>query len=99
MINTELSRVHTTLLKTYRSPEYRKKIKRLVEAAKNLREIPHGSKIARTLPRLKNDATEKEKETQSKANMFRLELDTICYFIRRDLFNDKFSVERKVDKI
>ena len=34
MINTELSRVHTTLLKTYRSPEYRKKIKRLVEAAK-----------------------------------------------------------------
>ena len=98
MTNTEPSRVHATLLKTYRSPEYRKKVKRLVEAAKNLREIPQGSKIARALPSLKNDATEKEKETRSKANMFRLELDTICYFIHRDLFNDKFSVERKVDK-
>ena len=98
MTNTEPSRVHATLLKTYRSPEYRKKVKRLVEAAKNLREIPQGSKIARALPRLKSDATEKEKETRSKANMFRLELDTICYFIHRDLFNDKFSVERKVDK-
>ena len=98
MTNTEPSRVHATLLKTYRSPEYRKKVKRLVEATKNLREIPHGRKIARALPRLKSDATEKEKETRSKANMFRLELDTICYFIHRDLFNDKFSVERKVDK-
>ncbi len=47
MTDTEPSRVHTTLLKTYRSPEYRKKVKRLVEATKNLREIPHGSKIPR----------------------------------------------------
>lgn len=98
MTNIEPFRVHATLLKTYRSPEYRKKVKRLVEATKNLREIPHGSKIPRALPRLKNDATDKEKEAQSKANAFRLELDTICYFIHRDLFNDKFSVERKVNK-
>ena len=63
------------------SPLYRKKIKRMVETAKTLRGIPHGSKIPKgPRTKLKGNASESDKTTWAKENNFRLTIDTIHFF-------------------
>lgn len=66
-------------LKVFNSPIYRKKIKRMVEMVKTGRgifdRIPRGK-----LPRLKANATAKEREARSKLEQSRLTIDTIHYF-------------------
>lgn len=66
-------------IKIYNSPLYRKKIKRMVELAKTVRgiqgKVPRGG-----LPRLKDDATNREKDAREAAEKYRLNIEAIHYF-------------------
>lgn len=66
-------------LKIYNSPIYRKKIKRMVEMVKTGYGI-HNRLSRGQLPRLKSDATGREREAREKLAKHRLTIDTIHYF-------------------
>lgn len=65
--------------KIFNSAVYRKKIKKMVEMAKNLnglhRKIPRGD-----LPKLKESATAQQKSDRAVKNTFRVNIDTLHYF-------------------
>lgn len=67
--------------RTFGSPLYRAKIKRMVESVKGLRGIPHGQKIPKG-PKgtLKSTATEKERDLYHRQNSSRLTIETLHYF-------------------
>ena len=66
-------------LKVFNSPIYRQKIKRMVEMTKTgyclHDKIPKGS-----LPRLKQNASEREREERAKKENYRLTIETLHYF-------------------
>lgn len=66
-------------LKVFNSPLYRRKIKRLVEMTKTIygihTKIPKGS-----LPKVKGNATEREKIARAEKENYRLTIDTLHYF-------------------
>ncbi|NBW33692.1 MAG: hypothetical protein EBR30_01400 [Cytophagia bacterium] len=76
------SKLHPEILKMYNSPIYRRKIKKMVEMAKNIKYVQTG-KIMGKLPNravLKKNPSEKELETFRKENQFKLDKQTIHYF-------------------
>ncbi len=67
------------LQKVLRSPEYRKRVKRLIALVKTLRDIPWGQKIPKR-KHLKASASDKEKELFMKTDGFKPDLEMIHYF-------------------
>lgn len=74
-----MSKLNNDQLKIYNSPAYRRRIKRMVELAKTVRGI-HGKVPRGGLPRLKGNASEKDKKARSAAEALRLNLASIQYF-------------------
>lgn len=84
---------------------YRRKIKRMVERTKTLRDIPHGTKIPKG-PRttLKANADEATKMAHAKVNNNRLTIDVIHFFAdtvsgyvpKRE---EKSSVEQAISEV
>jgi hypothetical protein len=67
----------------YNSPIYRKKIKKMVEMAKNIKSYQDKailSKIPRRSKLVKKNPSDTELEKFRKENQFRLDKDTIHYF-------------------
>ena len=78
MENTEKQTLNREQLKIFNSTSYRRKIKRMVELAKTLRgmtKIPKGS-----LPKLKKNATQREREVNAANDNYRLNIQTLHYF-------------------
>ena len=76
------SKLHPEILKMYNSPIYRRKIKKMVEMAKNIKYVQTG-KIMGKLPNravLKKNPTDTELEKFRKENQFKLDKQTIHYF-------------------
>ena len=74
-----MSKLNTDQLKIYNSPVYRRRIKRMVELAKTVRGI-HGKVPRGSLPKLKGNASEKDKKARATAEALRLNLGAIHYF-------------------
>lgn len=84
------SRINPDLLKTYRSKDYRKKVKRIIENVVNLR----GGKITKRPPQLKRNPTETERAAFELAGRYRCDLDTVRYFAS----NERGQYERTTRK-
>jgi len=67
------------LQKVLRSPEYRKRVKRMIALVKTLRNIPWGQKIPKR-KHLKASASDKEKELFMKTDGFKPDLEMVHYF-------------------
>lgn len=79
------SKLHPELFKMYNSPIYRKKIKKMVERAKNYKFSQTGTVCEKlpkraTLPKKREPYTDKELETFKKVNQYKLDKQTIHYF-------------------
>jgi hypothetical protein len=71
--------IHPELLKLYNSPNYRKKIKRMIETAKT----HHGmldSKVPRRAKLSKSNPSDKELQEFNKKNTTRLDKECLHYF-------------------
>ena len=73
------TKIHPELLKLYNSPNYRKKIKRMTEAAKALRgilnsKLHHRAKLGMSNP------SDKALQEFNKINQFKLDKDCLHYF-------------------
>ena len=66
-------------LKVFNSPIYRQKIKRMVEMTKTIYGI-HGKIPKGSLPKLKENATERERIARAEQENYRLTIDTLHYF-------------------
>lgn len=77
------SKLHPEILKMYNSPVYRKKIKKMVEAAKTFKLVQTG-KVMGKLPNRaklnKKNPTETDLEKFRKDNQYKLDKQTIHYF-------------------
>lgn len=77
------SKLHPEILKMYNSPIYRKKVKKMVEAAKTFKLVQTG-KVSGKLPRraklTKKAPTETELDRFRKENQFKLDKEAIHYF-------------------
>jgi len=82
--------IHPELLKLYNSPNYRKKIKRITEAAKTY----HGifSKVPRRVKLNKSNPTDRELQEFNKKNAIKLDKECLHYFAQP---NDP-SQERRI---
>lgn len=69
----EKSKLHPEVLKMYNSSVYRKRIKRIVESIKTLRNIPHGTKLPGRPNQLKKTASEAEIAAAAKINNYRID--------------------------
>lgn len=78
------------LEKVLRSPEYRKKVKRMIMLVKTLRGIPFDKKIPKR-KYLKAGASDKEKEHFKETDRFNPDIETIHYFCQ----TTSFSVDRR----
>ena len=66
-------------LKVFNSPIYRRKIKQMVQMVKTVYGIHH--KIPKgSLPKVKGNATEREKTARAEKENYRLTIDTLHYF-------------------
>lgn len=79
----EKSKIDSEQLKIYNSPIYRRKVKRIVESVKRLRNIPWGTKIPGQPKQLKTDATEKERDQAAKVNNYRFTRQSAHYWASR----------------
>lgn len=59
---------------------YRRRIKRMVEAAKTLRDIPHGRKVSRGVNKVKKNASGPEKMAQDYRERLTLTMSTLHFF-------------------
>lgn len=66
-------------LKVFNSPIYRQKIKRMVEMTKTIYGI-HGKIPKGSLPKVKSNATERERIARAEKENYRLTIDTLHYF-------------------
>ena len=66
-------------LKVFNSPIYRRRIKRMVEMAKTVRGI-HGKIPNGDLPKLKETASQKEKDLRAQQQAYRLNIGVLHYF-------------------
>ena len=71
--------IHPELLKLYNSPNYRKKIKRITEAAKTYRNILNG-KVPNRVKLGKSNPTDRELQDFNKKNALRLDKECLHYF-------------------
>ena len=77
------SKLHPEILKMYNSPIYRRKIKKMVEMAKNIKYVQTGvvpGKLPNRLKLSKKNPTDTEMDAFRKANQYRLDKQTIHYF-------------------
>jgi hypothetical protein len=79
MKNDKNTKMHPEVFKMFNSTTYRRKVKRMVETAKTLRNISWGTKLP---PRRKlgEKATQSQREAFAKLDRFALDKDTIHYF-------------------
>lgn len=66
-------------LKVFNSPIYRRRIKRMVEMTKTVRGV-HGKIPKGDLPKLKETASQKEKDLRAQQQAYRLNIDVLHYF-------------------
>lgn len=96
------SKLHPELLKMYNSPVYRKKIKKMVELAKNVKSYQRGaimSKIPQRVKLVKKNPTETELDKFRKENQYRLDKDTIHYFAQTiELGSDRRAISGNRDE-
>lgn len=85
------SKLHPELLKIYNSPIYRRKIKRMIETTKSLRNIMWGDKIPHRAKFTKRNPTDKEREEFSKKFAYQLDKECLHYFAQ----SNEFSQERR----
>lgn len=79
----EKSKIDSEQLKIYNSPIYRRKVKRIVESVKRLRNIPWGTKIPGQPKQLKANATDKERDQAAKVNNYRFTRQSAHYWASR----------------
>jgi len=79
MATNNPSKLHPEMLKLYGSPNYRKKIKRITEAAKTYRNILNG-KVPNRVKLGKSNPTDRELQDFNKKNALRLDKECLHYF-------------------
>ena len=91
MATNNPSKLHPEMLKLYGSPNYRKKIKRITEAAKTFHKLID-KKVPRRVKLSKSNPTDKELQEFNRNNSTRLDKECLHYFAQP---NDP-SQERRI---